>query len=126
MKKKILIVDDALFIRSILKKMLEEAGYQVFEAVNGAEAAKIWSTLRPDLATMDITMPEMDGISAIRAIKVMDPKAKIVVCSAMGQQTMVKEAISAGAMDFIIKPFEKIRVLSTITKCIYTQKQKLV
>ncbi|MZP28353.1 response regulator [Heliobacterium undosum] len=122
MTKRVLIVDDALFIRVILKKMLEEAGYEVFEASNGAEAVNIWDEVKPDLATMDITMPVLDGISAIKAIKTRDPKARIIVCSAMGQKTMIQEAIAAGAVDFLVKPFERVRVLATLLRCLYLQK----
>ncbi|MBM7865563.1 response regulator [Heliobacterium gestii] len=114
MKKRILVVVDAAFMRMTLRKMLEEAGYDVMEAPNGNEAVRLWEELAPDLATMDITMPEMDGISAVRAIRALDPKAKIVMCSAMGQQSMVVEAITAGAKDFIVKPFQKERVLKTV------------
>ncbi|MZP29828.1 response regulator [Heliobacterium undosum] len=114
MKKRILIVDDAAFMRMTLRKMLEDAGYDVMEAPNGGEAVRLWKETAPDLATMDITMPDMDGISAVRAIKVLDPNAKIVMCSAMGQQSMVVEAITAGAKDFIVKPFQRERVLKTV------------
>ncbi|WP_407929520.1 response regulator [Heliomicrobium undosum] len=114
LKKRILIVDDAAFMRMTLRKMLEDAGYDVMEAPNGGEAVRLWKETAPDLATMDITMPDMDGISAVRAIKVLDPNAKIVMCSAMGQQSMVVEAITAGAKDFIVKPFQRERVLKTV------------
>lgn len=114
---KIMIVDDAAFMRMMLKTMLSEGGHQVIaEAGNGQEALKAYAIEKPDLVTMDITMPEMDGIEAVKEIKKIDPDAKVVMCSAMGQQGMVVSAISAGAKDFIVKPFQKDRVLAAINK----------
>ena len=117
MGKKVLIVDDAAFMRMLLKDIVTKAVYEVVgEAANGAEAVEKYKELQPDIVTMDITMPEMDGITAIKKIKEIDPDAKIVVCSAMGQQAMVVEAIQAGAKDFIVKPFQPPRVVEALNK----------
>lgn len=119
MSKKILIVDDAVFMRMKLKDILEKAGFEVVgEAQNGAEAIEKYKAERPDLVTMDITMPEVDGVTALKEIKAFDPTAKVIMCSAMGQQTMVMEAIQAGALDFIVKPFDNERVVQSINKVI--------
>lgn len=116
---KVLIVDDATFMRMMIKDILEKNGYQVIgEAANGAKAVELYKAERPDVVTMDITMPEMDGIEAVKAIKAFDPSAKVIMCSAMGQQTMVMDAIRAGAKDFIVKPFQADRVLEAIKKVI--------
>jgi two-component system, chemotaxis family, chemotaxis protein CheY len=107
----VLIVDDAKFMRKTLTSILQNAGYEVIgEAENGQEAVDLYRTLQPDLITMDITMPQMSGIEAVKKIKEEYPDAKIIMCSAMGQQKMVVEAIEAGAKDFIVKPFDEIRV----------------
>lgn len=114
---RIMIVDDATFMRMVLRNIVEKDGHTVAgEAADGAEAVQKYPTTRPDLVTMDITMPNMDGIQAVRAIKVLDPNAKIIMCSAMGQQAMVMEAIQAGAADFVVKPFDGERVLGAIKK----------
>ncbi|MCQ2550359.1 MAG: response regulator [Lachnospiraceae bacterium] len=119
MGKSILITDDAAFMRMMLKDILVKDGYEVVgEAVNGADAVEKYGSLKPDLVTMDITMPEMDGIAALKAIKASDPGAKVIMCSAMGQQAMVIESIQAGAKDFIVKPFQRERVLEAIKKVI--------
>ena len=119
MPETIMITDDALFMRVTLKNMLTRNGYQVIaEACNGQEAVEKYAALRPDLVTMDITMPVMDGIDACRAIKAADPAAKVVMCTAMGQKNMVIEALQAGAKDFIVKPFEAEQVLDKIKKLI--------
>ena len=116
---KILIVDDAAFMRMMVKDILTKNGYEVVgEAENGMKALEKYQELKPDLTTMDITMPEMDGISAVKEIKKVDPNAKIVMCSAMGQQAMVIEAIQAGARDFIVKPFQPDRVLEAVRKAV--------
>lgn len=116
---RVLVVDDAAFMRMMVKDILSKNGYDVVgEAENGMKAVEKFNELRPDLVTMDITMPEMDGISAVKAIKKIDPKAKIVMCSAMGQQAMVIEAIQAGARDFIVKPFQADRVLEAVRKAV--------
>lgn len=117
MGKKVLIVDDAAFMRMMIREILERHGYEVVgEAENGEQAVEMYKKLRPDLVTMDITMPEMDGITAVKEIMKFDPKAKIIMCSAMGQQAMVIDAIQAGARDFIVKPFQPERVLEAVTK----------
>jgi two-component system chemotaxis response regulator CheY len=115
--KRILIVDDAAFMRMMIKDILTKNGYEVVgEAENGAKAVQMYKELKPDLVTMDITMPEMDGIQAVKEIKKIDSSAKIIMCSAMGQQTMVMEAIQAGARDFVVKPFQQERVIQAIEK----------
>ncbi|MBR5316928.1 MAG: response regulator [Lachnospiraceae bacterium] len=117
MGKSILICDDAAFMRMMLKDILVKEGFEVVgEAVNGADGVEKYNSLKPDLVTMDITMPEMDGIAALKAIKASDPAAKVIMCSAMGQQAMVVESIQAGARDFIVKPFQKDRVIEAIKK----------
>ncbi len=119
MAKNVLIVDDASFMRMMIKDILIKNGYNVVgEAENGQVAVQKYKDLGPDLVTMDITMPEMDGIQALKAIRELQPDAKVVMCSAMGQQAMVIEAIQAGARDFIVKPFQADRVLEAIKKVI--------
>ena len=119
MGKKILLVDDAAFMRMMLKDILTKNGYEIVgEAENGAKAVEKYKEVTPDLVTMDITMPEMDGISALKNIRSIDSNAKVVMCSAMGQQAMVIEAIQAGARDFIVKPFQADRVLEAVKKVI--------
>jgi two-component system chemotaxis response regulator CheY len=119
MSKKILITDDALFMRVTLKNILTSNGYEVVgEAANGQEAVEKYAAHQPDLVLMDITMPVMDGITACRTIRSTDPEAKVVMCTAMGQKNMVIEAIQAGAKDFIVKPFQPDRVLESIKKLI--------
>lgn len=114
---KILIVDDAAFMRMMVKDILTKNGYEVVgEACNGLQAVELYKVHQPDLVTMDITMPEMDGIEAVKQIKVIDPNAKVIMCSAMGQQSMVMDAIKAGAKDFIVKPFQADRVLEAIKR----------
>ncbi len=113
----ILLVDDAAFMRMMLKDILTKNGYNVVgEAENGVQAVEKYKELKPNLVVMDITMPEMDGIQAARAIKAEDANALIIMCSAMGQQAMVVEAIQAGAKDFIVKPFQPDRVLEAVKK----------
>lgn len=117
MGARILIVDDAAFMRMMVKNILVKEGYEVVgEAENGVQAVEKYKELTPDLVTMDITMPEMDGISAVKEIMKTNPKAKVVMCSAMGQQAMVIDAIQAGAKDFIVKPFQADRVIDAISK----------
>ena len=119
MATKVLIVDDAAFMRMMIKDILTKNGYEVVgEAENGQKALEKYQDLNPDLTTMDITMPEMDGITAVREIKKIDPNAKIIMCSAMGQQAMVIEAIQCGARDFIVKPFQPDRVLEAVSKAV--------
>ncbi|MGB9813182.1 MAG: response regulator [Thermovenabulum sp.] len=115
----ILIVDDAAFMRMMIKDILLKNGFQVVgEAENGLVAVEKYKELKPNLVIMDITMPEMDGIEAVRKIKAIDPQAKIIMCSAMGQQAMVIEAIQAGARDFIVKPFQPDRVIDAVKKAL--------
>ena len=119
MAKNILIVDDAAFMRMMIKDILSKNGYTVAgEAENGAKAVEKYKELTPDLVLMDITMPEMDGIQALKAIKGVDAGAKVIMCSAMGQQAMVIESIQAGAKDFIVKPFQQDRVLEAVKKVV--------
>lgn len=116
---KILIVDDAAFMRMMLKDILTKGGHEVVgEAENGLVAIQKYQELKPDIVTMDITMPEMEGVEAVKEIRKKDANAKIVMCSAMGQQGMVVQAIQAGAKDFIVKPFQGDRVLDAIRRAI--------
>jgi two-component system, chemotaxis family, chemotaxis protein CheY len=113
----ILVVDDAKFMRMTLGNMLTSSGHTVVgEAENGEEAVKMYGVLQPDLVTMDITMPVMDGIEAVKSILSEYPKAKVIMCSAMGQQKIVVEAIESGAKDFIVKPFDEVRVVDAIKR----------
>jgi len=115
----VLIVDDATFMRMMLKNMLTEAGHEVVgEAENGVEAIERFKELKPDLVTMDITMPEMDGVQALKEIRALDGSAKVIMCSAMGQQAMVLESIQAGAIDFVVKPFQAERVVEAAAKAV--------
>ncbi|MCH7472662.1 response regulator [bacterium] len=115
--QRVLIVDDAAFMRMMIKDILEKNGMEVAgEAENGTVAVEKFRELKPDLVTMDITMPEKDGITALKEILEVDKNAKVVMCSAMGQQAMVIEAIQAGAKDFIVKPFKPERVVDAISK----------
>lgn len=119
MAHNVLIVDDAAFMRMMLKEILTKGGYNVVgEAENGIIAVAKYKELRPDIVTMDITMPEMDGISAVKEIKKVDPNARLIMCSAMGQQSMVIEAIQSGARDFIVKPFQPVRVMEAVQKAL--------
>jgi two-component system chemotaxis response regulator CheY len=120
MAPSVLIVDDALFMRMMIKDILSKDGFVVVgEAENGAEAVEKYANLKPDLVTMDIVMPEMDGIEAVRNIVKMDPGAKVLMCSAMGQQPLVVEALEAGARDFIIKPFQPAKVVEAVRKALH-------
>lgn len=117
MSKRILVVDDAAFMRMLLKDILGNGGFEIAgEATSGVEAVRKYKELQPDLVTMDILMPDMDGIQAVKEIKALDPNARIIMCSAMGQKEMVVEAIKAGAKDFITKPFQAERILETLEK----------
>jgi len=119
MAKNILICDDAAFMRMMIKDILTKNGYNVAgEAENGAKAVEKYNELKPDLVLMDITMPEMDGIQALKNIKAADSNAMVIMCSAMGQQAMVIESIQAGAKDFIVKPFQPDRVLEAVKKVV--------
>jgi len=115
----VMIVDDAAFMRMMLKDILSKNGFTVVgEAENGAIAVEKFVELQPNLTTMDITMPEMDGLQALKEIRKRDAKARVIMCSAMGQQSMVIEAIQAGAKDFIVKPFQADRVVEAVTKAL--------
>ncbi len=115
--KNILIVDDAMFMRHALRQMLEKNQYKVIgEADNGINALIKYQELKPDIVTMDITMPEVDGIEAVRLIKKVDPQAKIIMMSAMGQESMVRDAIVAGAQGFLVKPFNEEDVVKALNK----------
>lgn len=119
MSKNIMIVDDAAFMRATLKGVLTTNGYNVTaEAVDGNDAVTKYNTFKPDCVLMDITMPEMDGLAALEKIKAMDPNAKIIMCSAVGQQQNVMNAISIGAKDFVVKPFKPERVIESVKKVI--------
>ena len=116
---RVLIVDDAAFMRMMIKDILEKNGYEIAgEAAYGAIAVEMYNKEKPDVVTMDITMPDMDGIEAVKNIRANDPNAKIIMCSAMGQQSMVMDAIKAGAKDFIVKPFQPDRVLEAVKKVV--------
>jgi len=116
-KARVLVVDDAIFMRRMISEILEENGMEVVgEADTGAAAIKLYNELKPDLVTMDIIMPEMNGIDAVKEIMAIDAQAKIVMCSALGQQALVQEALAAGARDFLIKPFNPSRVIEVISK----------
>lgn len=117
MGNKVLVVDDAAFMRMMIKDILRKGGYEVVgEAEDGSKAVEKYKELRPDLVTMDITMPDMDGITAVKEIRKLDGSAQIIMCSAMGQQAMVIDAIQAGAKDFVVKPFQPERVLEAVRK----------
>nr|WP_318683560.1 response regulator [uncultured Acetatifactor sp.] len=119
MAKNVLICDDAAFMRMMIKDILTKNGYNVSgEAENGVKAVEKYKELSPDLVLMDITMPEMDGIQALKEIKKQDSGAKVIMCSAMGQQAMVIESIQAGAKDFIVKPFQAERVIEAVKKVV--------
>lgn len=119
MERTVLICDDALFMRTVLADILRQAGFSVVgEAATGAEAVAKYRELKPDLVTMDIVMPDMGGIEAVREILREFPGARILMCSAMGQQALVVEAIEAGARDFIVKPFQPSRVLEAVQRVV--------
>ena len=119
MAKNILICDDAAFMRMMIKDILTKNGYEIAaEAENGQKAVEKYAETKPDLVLMDITMPEMDGIQALKKIKELDGGANVIMCSAMGQQAMVIEAIQSGAKDFIVKPFQAERVLEAVKKVV--------
>lgn len=119
MAKSILICDDAAFMRMMIKDILTKNGYEIAgEAENGTKAVEKYNETKPDLVLMDITMPEKDGIQALKEIKAGDPSAAVIMCSAMGQQAMVIEAIQSGAKDFIVKPFQAERVLEAVKKVV--------
>jgi two-component system chemotaxis response regulator CheY len=117
MSRTVLICDDAIFMRTMIGDILRQAGFEVVgEAETGVQAVDKYRELKPDLVTMDIVMPEMGGIDAVREIVAEDPTARILMCSAMGQQALVIEAIQAGAKDFVVKPFQPSRVLEAVQR----------
>ena len=116
---RVLVVDDAAFMRKMVKDALSGAGHDVVgEAANGVEAAARYQELRPEVTTLDITMPEKDGLSALREIIALDPTARVVMCSALGQESKVLESIKLGARDFVVKPFQADRVLEAVGKAL--------
>jgi two-component system chemotaxis response regulator CheY len=115
---KILVVDDAEFLRVRISKMLTEEGHDIIEAENGLKAVETYKSAKPDLVLMDITMPEMDGLGALKEIRLFDSKARVIMLTALGQESVVLEAIKSGARDFVVKPFERDRVLSAISKLV--------
>ncbi len=113
---KILIVDDAAFMRMTVKEALKQGGYtDVEEAADGVQAVEKYKEFKPELVIMDITMPNMDGLQALKEIRAFDPTASVIMCSAMGQESMVMDAIKSGAKDFIVKPFKPDRILKTVS-----------
>jgi two-component system chemotaxis response regulator CheY len=114
--EKVLIVDDAEFLRVRISKMLTGEGFEVIEAENGACALEKYKEIHPDLVLMDVTMPEMDGLTALKAIRGIDPQARVIMLTALGQESVVLDAIKSGAKDFIVKPFEQERVMGAIKK----------
>jgi len=113
----VLVCDDAVFMRTMVSDILSQAGFTVVgEAENGKQAVEKYKQLKPDLVTMDIIMPEMGGIEAVKQITQSDPGARILMCSAMGQQALVQEALQAGARDFVVKPFQPSRVLEAVQR----------
>ena len=117
--KRVMVCDDAAFMRMMIKDILVKNGYEIAaEAENGLKAVEQYPDAKPDLVLMDITMPEVDGIEAVRRIKALDPNANVIMCSAMGQQAMVIESIQAGAKDFIVKPFQAERVIEAVKKVV--------
>lgn len=116
MGKKVLVVDDALFMRTVLKKILTADGFEVFEACDGSEAVAAFVSVEPDVVLMDVTMPNLDGLSAVKQIMSAHPGARVVMCTAIGQQAVVAEAMAAGAADFIVKPFQPEKVRETVAR----------
>ena len=115
MSIKLLVVDDAIFMRGLIRDIFARGPFVIAgEAENGVEAVRLYQQLRPDLTTMDIVMPQMDGITALKEIVRLDPAARVVMCSALGQEALIAEAIEAGARDFIVKPFQPSRVLKVV------------
>lgn len=117
MPRSVLVVDDAAFMRMMIRDILSRDGYAIHEAVNGLDAIEKYLEVRPDLVTMDITMPGMSGLEALKTIREHDPSARVLVVSAMGQQNMIVEALEHGALDFLVKPFQPTKVLETVRRC---------
>ncbi|MCK8115703.1 response regulator [Anaerosoma tenue] len=118
MPRSVLVVDDAAFMRMMIRDILSREGYVIYEAVNGRDAVEKYHEVHPDLVTMDITMPGMSGLEALQTIRDQDPAARVLMVSAMGQQKMIVEALEYGAMDFLVKPFQPTKVLETVKKCL--------
>lgn len=119
MSHTVLVCDDAVFMRTMIRDILTDAGYEVVgEAATGIEAVERYKSLKPELVTMDIVMPDLGGIDAVREIVKFDPTARVLMCSAMGQQALVVEAIQAGAKDFVVKPFQPSRVLEAVRRAL--------
>ncbi|MBN2247761.1 MAG: response regulator [Coriobacteriia bacterium] len=118
MARSVLVVDDAAFMRMMIRDILTREGYVIYEAVNGRDAVEKYLEVHPDLVTMDITMPGMSGLEALQSIRDQDPGARVLMVSAMGQQKMIVEALEYGAMDFLVKPFQPTKVLETVKKCL--------
>jgi two-component system, chemotaxis family, chemotaxis protein CheY len=115
----VLIVDDLAFIKIVLRDIIEKSGFRVVgEASNGEQAITLYQDTRPDVVLMDITMPGMDGLTAMKKIREIDPAARIIICSALGQQRLILQAIQLGAKDFIVKPFQPERVVSALKKAL--------
>lgn len=114
----ILLVDDAAFMRTRCAKLLQDAGYEVIEAENGKDAVQKYASGKPDGVLMDVTMPEMDGVSALKEIRRLDPRAKVTMVTAIGQQDVVVEALRAGAYDYILKPFQPTRIIEAVRKMV--------
>ena len=120
MPRTVLICDDAIFMRTMVGDILQQAGFEVVgEAASGLQAIERYQALKPDLVTMDIVMPDMGGIDAVREITKLDPQARVLMCSAMGQQALVVEALQAGAKDFVVKPFQPSRVLEAVERILH-------
>jgi two-component system, chemotaxis family, chemotaxis protein CheY len=113
---KILVVDDAQFMRVKCARLLQEAGHEVVEAADGTEAVELYQSAKPDAVLLDITMPKMDGLTALKEIRKLDPNARVAMLTAMGQQAIVIEAVKAGARDFVVKPFDATRVVQAVEK----------
>jgi len=120
MSKTILVADDAAFMRMMIRDILQKEGYDILEAVDGRDAVQKFAELKPDLVLLDITMPQMDGIDVLITIREMDPAARVIMVSAMGQQALFVDALEAGAADFLIKPFQPAKVLEAVKKCLET------
>jgi two-component system chemotaxis response regulator CheY len=114
----VMVVDDALFMRNKCSQVLKQNGYDVVEVASGTEAINAYKKSRPDAVLLDITMPDMDGLQALKELLKIDPSARISMCTAMGQQNMVIEALKAGAVDFVVKPFDVARVMDAVKKMI--------
>ncbi len=116
---RVLVVDDAAFMRKMVSDALAKGGHEVVgEAANGVEAVQSFQSLRPDITTLDITMPEKDGLTALKEIMALDPTARVVMCSALGQESKVLEAVKSGAKDFVVKPFQPDRVIDAVGKAL--------